>query len=85
MVQSEDIQYFSFDKEGNMYVYEAGAGFSGDCHLVKPGDEMIFNTKSSGIQQDNVGCGVSVTECSMPTQVISDGSGNKFKEEMNPV
>ena len=38
MIASEDVQYFKFDSECNMFVYEPGAGFSGDCHLVSPGD-----------------------------------------------
>ena len=36
MAQPEDVQYFQFDKDGNMFVYAPGAGFSGQCQLVKP-------------------------------------------------
>ena len=40
LVQSENVQYFQFDKYGNMYVYEPGSGFSGESKLVAPGFEM---------------------------------------------
>ena len=36
------FSFFQFDQEGNMYVFEPGAGCSGDARLVKPGDEYIF-------------------------------------------
>ena len=40
MVESESVQYFQFNKYGNMYVYEPGSGFSGKAKLVEPGFEM---------------------------------------------
>ena len=40
MAASEDVQYFQFDSLGNMYVYEAGSGFSGPAIKVEPGFEM---------------------------------------------
>ena len=45
LVASEDVQYFHFDKDGNMFIYKPGAGFSGNCKLVTPGEE-IFTNKS---------------------------------------
>ena len=36
------MQYFQFDKDGNMFVFEPGAGFSGNCQVVKPGEDLIF-------------------------------------------
>ena len=40
MVCSESVQYFQFNAEGNLFVYEPGAGFSGNCVRVEPGFEM---------------------------------------------
>ena len=28
-----------------MFIYSPGAGFSGECRLVKPGDDLVFKTK----------------------------------------
>ena len=43
MAAVESVQFFQFDAEGNMYVFEPGTGCTGQATLVKPGDEMIFN------------------------------------------
>ena len=40
MAQSEDVQYFQFDSEGNMYIYEGGAGCTGIPRKVAPGEEL---------------------------------------------
>ena len=40
LTSSEYVQYFQFDKYGNMYVFEPGAGISGECVRVKPGYEV---------------------------------------------
>ena len=45
MSQPESIQYFQFDQDGNMYVYAPGAGFSGQCKLVRPGDDLNFTVE----------------------------------------
>ena len=37
---SEDVQYFQFDKFGNMYVYKPGSGFLGPSLKVEPGFMM---------------------------------------------
>ena len=37
-------QFFQFDQQGNMYVFAPGAGCTGPTCLVKPGDELIFNS-----------------------------------------
>ena len=42
----DSTQFFQFDCKGNMYIYEPGAGCTGDAKLVKPGDELIFSTSS---------------------------------------
>ena len=37
---TKPVQYFQFDKDGNIYIYAPGAGFSGNCTLVRPGNEL---------------------------------------------
>ena len=37
MAQSESVQYFQFDKQGNLDIYEPGAGCSDPCVKVGPG------------------------------------------------
>ena len=46
------MQYFQFDEQGNMFMYEAGAGFSGQCKLVRQGDELFtdVNVQSSTVE-----------------------------------
>ena len=44
MTESEAMQFFQFDQEGNMYVFAPGAGCTGPTHLVRPGDELSFNS-----------------------------------------
>ena len=44
MTEPECTQFFQFDKEGNMYVFAPGPGCTGPTRLVRPGDEMIFNS-----------------------------------------
>ena len=50
---SESVQYFQFDKEGNMFVLSAGSGCTGEAKLVRPGDELIFNDHSD-VHQDSL-------------------------------
>ena len=50
MYERESVQFFQFDYEGNMFVFEPGAGCSGPSTLVKPGDELIFNKENSQMQ-----------------------------------
>ena len=38
------MQFFQFDKEGNMFIFAPGAGCTGPTKLVKPGDKLIFNS-----------------------------------------
>ena len=42
LAKFEDVQYFQFDSDGNMYVYEGGAGCTGHVRKVEPGDELIW-------------------------------------------
>ena len=43
LAQSEDIQYFQFDKDGNMYIFEGGAGCTGLSRKVEPGEELHWD------------------------------------------
>ena len=38
--KSESVQYFQFDKDGNLYVFEPGAGCLGPCVKVDSGFEL---------------------------------------------
>ena len=44
--QPETVQFFQFDAEGNMYMFEAGVGCSGVPKLVRPGDELFSHNLS---------------------------------------
>ena len=48
---SESVQYFQFDKDGNMYVFEPGSGFSGPCVRVEPGFELDECGESSSVTE----------------------------------
>ena len=49
MAAPEDVQYLQFDAEGNMYIYEAGAGCSGVPRRVAPGEELhLFTERTFG-------------------------------------
>ena len=47
MVSSESVQYFQFDNDGNMFVFEPGAGFSGQCKHVESGFEWEANSSQT--------------------------------------
>ena len=59
MAQCEDVQYFQFDQEGNMFIYEPGAGCTGVPRKVEPGEELHLNSWSE----------VNVTETSVKSEV----------------
>ena len=47
LAKPEDVQYFQFDSDGNMYVYEPGAGCTGVVRKVAPGEELhLYNGES---------------------------------------
>ena len=80
MIASEDVQYFKFDSEGNMFVYEPGARFSGDCHLVSPGDELsLHGRRASPKDNDYV---TSQGESVMSTQSQCDGSSSCSEQQV---
>ena len=49
---TESVQYFQFDKDGNMFVFAPGAGCSGEAALVQPGDEL-FGYDNITIKDEN--------------------------------
>ena len=61
MAQSEDVQYFQFDQQGNMFIYETGAGCTGVPRKVEPGEELHLSLWSE----------VNVTETSVKSEVQS--------------
>lgn len=65
---SEDVQYFQFDKEGNMYVFPPGSGFTGEAKLVKPGDELFGKDNTSSINE----IGGELSQCKDLNAVKSD-------------
>ena len=52
MACPETVQFFQFDKEGNMYIFPPRTGCNGVPKFVHPGDEMIFNT---GVEESQIG------------------------------
>ena len=72
MSQTETVQYFQFDGEGNMFIYPPGAGVSGVPKLVRPGDEMIFNSYDTEVKSTlDISSQVSdkITEETQDTQI----------------
>ena len=55
MADPESVQFFQFDSEGNMYMFEPGAGCTGASRCVEPGDEMIFGRQSEFSQEVQIG------------------------------
>ena len=43
-MDTKSTQFFQLDRAGNMYVFTPGAGATDPSMLVKPGDELIFNS-----------------------------------------
>ena len=71
MSQVETVQYFQFDKEGNMYVFPAGSGCSGVPKLVHPGEEFLFED-GEDVNSTQSSCeGISQLTCD-GIQTISD-------------
>ena len=71
LAKSEDVQYFQFDKDGNMYVYEPGSGCTGVTRKVEPGEELHLGVWSE----------VNVTEKfsdSLASTSISHSDSSKF-------
>ena len=52
MCESETVQYFEFDQDGNMFIYPSGAGCTDESRLVQPGGEMIFGHYEEELPQN---------------------------------
>ena len=72
---SESVQYFQFDSVGNMFIFEPGAGFSGNSTLVRPGDE-IFTEGTSLVQSNAL---VNISQCMPSKQVTIDSNAQCLK------
>ena len=68
MIASEDVQYFQFDEQGNMFVFQPGAGFTGPSLKVQPGFDMKEVTELS--QKLSVSCEVSEVSCKSERDVF---------------
>ena len=80
----ESVQFFQFDKDGNMYVFEPGAGCTGEAKLVKPGDEMIF-TNTSGNEVVSSACSSSVLSNSSDVKAHSLGISSSQRKFHAPL
>ena len=67
---SEDVQYFQFDNEGNMFVFGPGSGFTGPCVKVAPGFELADTTQYS-VFSGETSKPLSMSEVSMKQDIIS--------------
>ena len=65
---SESVQYFQFDSVGNMFIFEPGAGFSGNSTLARPGDQLF--TEGRSLVQSNAS--VNISQCMLSKQVAGD-------------
>ena len=86
MTESESTQFFQFDHQGNTYVFAPSAGCTGPTRLVRPGDELIFN---SSYNQSDWGTGGTVKtkykEGDLPQTcpaTVSSTSHREFKEPL---
>ena len=67
----ESVQYFQFDSEGNMYVFQPGSGFSGPSVRVEPGFEIEDFTQEGLFTQSDVSSNMmacSVETCQVKTE-----------------
>ena len=62
------MQYFKFDYDGNMFVYEPGSGFNGQCYFVSQGDELVFDRN---LVKSNANDDVS-TSCKIESDSLSE-------------
>ena len=86
MAESESVQFFQFDQDGNMFIFAPGAGCTGDAKLVKPGDDMIFNSSVSFYEDTtNIVCGSmvqSICDSSLQCMSPSCSSQRSFHEPL---
>ena len=56
-----------------MFIYEPGSGFNGDCHMLKPGDELFFDKSLVSLSTSHDMNGTSTIELELPGQTTCDG------------
>ena len=78
LAQPEDIQFFQFDKDGNMFVYEPGAGCTGIPKKVAPGDDLISTWKT-----DRSSISVDSTQLSSTMNSIFSGESHCSNVDLN--
>ena len=87
IAKPEDVQYFQFDSDGNMYVYEPGAGCTGAVRKVAPGDELdlLSNDNNNSTQKydlippSNVTT-LTVSDVHHDSSVVSDSKCRKISK-----
>ena len=87
LAQPEDVQYFQFDKEGNMYIFEPGAGCTGVPRMVQPGEELHLSSSSDvtfsveTVKYEGENCmqdsQVEFSQMDIPAIGKSQGTGNR--------
>ena len=82
---SEGVQYFQFDSQGNLYVFEPGVGCSGPCVKVEPGFEMkeisqisTFSNASVNMASEISEVTSSVTKNEKCSSVSNDTAAKRF-------
>ena len=95
IAKPEDVQYFQFNSDGNMYVYKAGAECTGAVRKVAPGEELNFSSNVPDISTQRYNMiapsnvtAVSVGEVHHQTSVLCDGkkstkSKSRYYEHVN--
>ena len=73
--EPESVQYFQFDKDGNMFIFAPGSGCSGEVELVRPGDELPFG-------QSNIEGNVMTDTMCMELQVLTNSTEKVEKLSM---
>ena len=73
---SEDVQYFQFDNEGNMFVFGPGSGFTGPSVKVAIGFELADTTQYSVFSGETLKP-LSVSEVSVKQDIISVDSSSE--------
>ena len=69
------MQFFQFDKDGNMYVFPPGSGCTGVPRFVRPGEDITFKDDGEQVEliSDNVGVCDSSSDGAESSQCASSG------------
>ena len=70
LVQSEDVQYFRFDENGDLFIYETGSGFSGPSFKVEQGFEIneVMQNYDMNVMKSELALNVTSTESNLLSQ-----------------